>query len=295
MAADSGNGSGVGTHSLPVIFHNKHRVHVSSSVSAQQQAFLHYLNGIMEAAKKQGQSNGDSKLAIGFSGGSMPEFIAPLLLQLPEQVCNRLYLFPVDERLVPLDNADSNAGTLIRLLQSQAAAGNSSKIPIERVLHVPDDLLPLGGDNNTNSFRAAQQFERQLHALDPHIDDHGFPVFDLLLLGLGPDGHTCSLFPGHPLLNDRFVWVSHLDDSPKPPQSRITVTLPVLNAARHLAFIANGAAKADAIKQIVALNNQQLPPSRIALHTEGEEGEERRIEWFIDEEAAAKLLEQQPK
>ncbi len=78
------------------------------------------------------------------------------------------------------------------------------------------------------------------------------PSIDLALLGMGPDGHTCSLFPGHPLLTTAGdAYVSFLTDSPKPPPARITLTLKTLELAKHVAFLCVGVEKADMVKQIL--------------------------------------------
>lgn len=74
------------------------------------------------------------------------------------------------------------------------------------------------------------------------------PKFDVLLLGLGPDGHTCSLFPNHKLLDETSLWVCPINDSPKPPLSRITFTFPVINNARVCIFAVLGSSKAKIIK-----------------------------------------------
>lgn len=77
---------------------------------------------------------------------------------------------------------------------------------------------------------------------------YDLPRFDALILGVGPDGHTCSLFPGHKLCEETSVWVAPISDSPKPPSNRITFTFPILNNARYCAFIATGSSKADILK-----------------------------------------------
>lgn len=76
------------------------------------------------------------------------------------------------------------------------------------------------------------------------------PRFDCLLLGVGQDGHTCSLFPGHRALDDENMWVTWELNAPKPPPSRISLTMPVINNARMCVFIVTGASKAEIVKVI---------------------------------------------
>jgi len=106
-------------------------------------------------------------------------------------------------------------------------------------------------------------------------DSVKLPIFDLLLLGCGPDGHTCSLFPGHELLRETAAWVAPIEDSPKPPPKRITLTLPVVTHGVKIAFVATGAGKKEIMKQIFEGGNG-LPCSLV------NEGGSDRVSWFTD-------------
>lgn len=92
---------------------------------------------------------------------------------------------------------------------------------------------------------AAEDYTKQI---ENHFPEENLPRFDLLLLGMGPDGHTCSLFPSHPLLNETSKWIAHITDSPKPPLERITMTLKIINNARNCIFAMSGKEKAPMVK-----------------------------------------------
>lgn len=101
---------------------------------------------------------------------------------------------------------------------------------------------------------------------------------------MGPDGHCASLFPSHPLLSENAWWISYLTDSPKPPLSRITFTLPLLSSARRLAFICTGSAKSEALANALDLGLEpegdgKVPAGKIVLKG-------HPVVWFVDEEAA---------
>lgn len=108
----------------------------------------------------------------------------------------------------------------------------------------------------------------------------GIPSFDLLLLGIGDDGHTCSLFPNHKLLEENNFLVAPISDSPKPPPQRITMTYPLINNARHAIFTIPGVSKAEIIRKIFT-ENADLPARRVkALE---------KVHWLLDEHSASKL------
>lgn len=105
----------------------------------------------------------------------------------------------------------------------------------------------------------------------------GLPSFDLLLLGVGPDGHTASLFPGHKLLDVDDRLIACIVDSPKPPPQRITMTFSLINNARHSIFAVPGGGKADIIKTIFA-DKVDLPAGRVkALE---------KVHWLLDVDSA---------
>ncbi|KAJ5994258.1 suppressor of los1-1 [Penicillium sp. IBT 35674x] len=106
------------------------------------------------------------------------------------------------------------------------------------------------------------------------------PIFDLILLGCGPDGHTCSLFPGHDLLREKDAWVAAENNSPKPPPKRITLTLPVVTSAIQIAFVATGAGKKDIMKAIFDSEEGRSLPSALVNQGGGD-----KVSWFTDHAA----------
>ncbi|KAM6508107.1 suppressor of los1-1 [Fusarium falciforme] len=200
--------------------------------------------------------HGAFKVAV--SGGSLPKTLAQALLAPssgPNDVVDfaRWEIFFADERAVPLDHDDSNYALLKKELLDKIPEGQK-----------PTEL--------------ADEYEQALVASFASRDSVRLPIFDLLLLGCGPDGHTCSLFPGHPLLRETSAWVAPIDDSPKPPPERITLTLPVVNHAVRVAFVVTGGGKKDIMKQIFNTNGGL--PCTLVNESTGE-----RCSWFVDEAA----------
>lgn len=210
------------------------------------------------------------RFTIALSGGSTPKSLYHLLAtnaraSLP---WDRMFFFFGDERHVPPTDAESNYRMADETLLSKipVAASNVFRIPAE----------------NPDAAAAASAYDDILRKFfAPPAGT--FPRFDLVLLGLGPDGHTASLFPGTIGLKEtsRFVisnWVE------KFKTSRITLTLPVLNAARAVAFLVSGTDKAPALKAVLEGDAPgEEYPSKLVQPTDG------RLIWLVDRAAASQL------
>ena len=155
-----------------------------------------------------------------------------------------------------------------------------SKIPADQPQPTIHTINP---DYLDDLEELSDQYEKELIHEFAMKDSARFPVFDLILLGIGPDGHTCSLFPGHELLSEEDRWVAYIEDSPKPPPKRITLTFPVLNHAARIAFVAAGAGKADTLHTVLDEPEKGLPASRVRPAHPGQ------LYWFVDDAAAEKV------
>ncbi|XP_059295711.1 LOW QUALITY PROTEIN: probable 6-phosphogluconolactonase 4, chloroplastic [Lycium ferocissimum] len=186
---------------------------------------------------------------------------------------SKWYVFWVDERVVPKDHTDSN------YLLAYDAFLSKIPIPAGHVYAINEALSAEG---------AADDYETCLkHLVNSNIVDtskeSGFPKFDVMLLGMGPDGHVESLFPGHPLVHEKEKWVTFIKDSPKPPSDRITFTFPVINSSANIALVVAGAGKADVVhKSLGDSDGSDLLPVQM-VSPEGE------LVWFLDDAAASKL------
>ncbi|KAJ5228941.1 hypothetical protein N7489_009649 [Penicillium chrysogenum] len=197
--------------------------------------------------------HGTFRLAV--SGGSLPTW----------------HIFFADERAVPLNHEDSN----YRLLNDELV----SKIPTELgtpIIHAIDEKHI--GDDDPQEL--ADLYQEDLMREFAAKDSVKLPAFDLILLGCGPDGHTCSLFPGHALLREKDAWVAAETNSPKPPPKRITLTLPVVTHAISIAFVATGGGKKEILKQIFDLEEGSSLPSALVNQGAGD-----KVSWFTDHPA----------
>ncbi|HST55701.1 MAG TPA: 6-phosphogluconolactonase [Solirubrobacteraceae bacterium] len=185
---------------------------------------------------------GVAQLAL--SGGSTPQRTYELLAsELSDW--DSIEVWFVDERCVAPDHEQSNYRAAAAALLSPAG------IPAECVQRMEGELGPHAG---------ARRYAEKLGALVP-VGDRGLPELDVVVLGIGPDGHVASLFPGCTQLAEERALVLDVTDSPKPPPERITLSLGVLRAARCCLLLATGASKADAISAALAEPTPHVPAS----------------------------------
>jgi 6-phosphogluconolactonase len=185
-------------------------------------------------------------MTAALSGGNTPVDIyrAFARCDLPWE---NIRIFQVDERFVPKDDRDSNYRMIRETLLDPLS------MPKENI-HVVDTSKP-GPDD------AAKAYEQELAGFF-RLQPGEFPRFDIIMLGLGEDGHTASLFPGSPLPDDpNHLAQAVMLDSER--HDRITLTFPVINHARHIIFLVRGAQKAFALKKIVEEKDTTLPAARI--------------------------------
>lgn len=205
---------------------------------------------------------------VAVSGGSTPRPMHRLLAQDPyrsEMPWDKVHIFWADERNVASDHPDSNYGA--------AKMDFIEKVPLpEDHIHVmPVWLGPQAG------IRSYQ--ERLASIFD--TEEGNPPIFDLIFLGVGTDGHTASLFPGQKAPVHPGIWVVSVRGG-RPNVRRFTMTYSILNAARHIVFMVSGKQKARILKRVLRGRSAGLPAERI----QPANGE---LTWLIDREAAAGL------
>jgi 6-phosphogluconolactonase len=224
---------------------------------------------VVWAGEQAVQGTGTFRLAL--SGGSTPKALYALLAgpALARRMDWRhVALFFGDERCVPPDHADSNfrmaTDTLLKPL----------KISQDRVFRMKGEDEP---------DQAARQYEEQMRK-EFNVQVPAWPRFDLILLGLGDDGHTASLFPGTPALNEQKRLVVP-NQAPQGITQRLTFTAPLINQAHVVVFLVSGRSKAPALKAVLedrAADSRKFPAKLI-------QPENGRLIWFLDRAAAAEL------
>lgn len=234
-------------------------VHIYSDNEAVAAGFAEWL---VDWLKNKG------KVSIALSGGSTPKVLFRLLAEEYADAINwsKVKLFWGDERCVPATDEDSNYGMTQELLLKHI------DIPLANIHRVRGEDNPV------------QEAARYGEVIKEELTMEGdYPIFDLIILGMGADGHTASIFPHEKelLMADRICAVA---THPETGQKRITLTGPVINRAKRVVFLVTGASKTDKIKQIIREEGDWA--SYPAAHIRPLSG---KLDWFLDEAAAMEL------
>ena len=200
-------------------------LHSLNRAAAEESAGL-----IQETLRKSGRFN------LVVAGGNTPRSLYRLLAENYRDRISwpRIHLFWGDERYVPPEDRLSNYHMVHEEL-------------IEKVPLPPENVHPMPTHFSTPE-EAARAYEATLRDHFPDLQESR-PAFDLVLLGMGGDGHTASLFPGSPALQEKNLWVVAVEAAGEPPQ-RLTLTLPVLNRARNAWFLVSGSGKGEVLREI---------------------------------------------
>jgi len=207
------------------------------------------------------------RFTIALSGGSTPKLLHKILAAAPykEQIdWSKMHIFWGDERAVPFEDDRNNAKMAYDTLL------NFVPVPPSQIHVMRTDIGP---------EESAIEYEKILH----QYFDKTSNSFDLVLLGMGDDGHTLSLFPGTAIVHEEKAWAKAFF-LPAQDMFRITLTKTIVNNAAHIAFLTTGTGKAHALKEVLkGAYNPDLYPSQEIKPVSGE------LHWFVDEAAAANL------
>ena len=225
---------------------------------------------------------------IAVSGGSFPKNFAAGISGDSKVDFSKWRVFFADERCVPLDSDQSNFKGFKEQFMGKAKMEDSQVFAIDQ--SCLDSVDETKDDDDSMKSAAKMMSEQYLKdilkefGVDPQ-DKQTIPSFDCVYLGMGPDGHTASLFPGHKLLDSENL-VDFITDSPKQPPHRITLTLPLICDAHHIVFVVTGESKQDAMKNITACHNdekalQTLPSGLVTERACG------TVTWLLDKAASA--------
>ncbi len=218
---------------------------------------------VADAARRAAEARG--RFVVALAGGTTPRLAYERLAELSPMPWAATHVWFGDERCVPPDHADSNYRMAREALLARVP------VPEAQVTRIEGERDPAD---------AAARYDALLRGDAAGHAGAGGPVFDLVLLGVGPDGHTASLFPGGDALGETARWAV---DVPAPEQvgphvPRVTLTLPALGAAREVLVLATGAEKRQAAAAALAGGDDAPPAAR-------PRGRERTV-WLLDEAAA---------
>jgi len=201
---------------------------------------------------------------VAISGGSTPKKTYELFAREEGIEFDRMRIFYVDDRAVPPDHERSNH----RMFEEAFASRLGGRRP---------EIHRMRGE--TDLAEGAREYAELLKTHLP-LSSAGVPAFDLMILGVGDDGHTASLFPGEPTVNIRDAWVAAVPESPA-HEPRLTLTAPVIESARQIVILAQGKSKTPALERIWSVKGSlDETPARVVRHATG------YVTWIVDREAA---------
>jgi 6-phosphogluconolactonase len=205
------------------------------------------------------------RFVICLSGGQTPQQLYSLLAELPfcKQIqWKKTFVFWGDERCVPLNDERNNAH------QAKIILLDKVDVPFSNIHRIPVNIL---------AAEAAAEYEKEIKL----FFNEGVPRFDLILLGLGENGHTASLFPGTKVINEQVEGIREVYVEEE-RMYRVTMTAPLINRARHILFLVTGKNKAEILNKILSAPFEpDKYPAQLIRPIEGQ------LHWFIDSAAAA--------
>lgn len=217
------------------------------------------VNTLQESLAQRGEAN------LVLSGGSTPKTVFNEISREPTVLpWDKVYVFWSDERCVPPDHPESNYG------MAKANLLDKVPIPAQNVFRMLGEIDPEAAARDYEETISAHFYKRERR-------------FDLILLGLGDDGHTASLFPNTPALNEVDRWVVS-NPHPYTDSTRLTLTYPALNVSRKIIFLITGHNKSQVVKEVI--QEPQLPPPHPAKLVTGSDSPPV---WILDSEAARNL------
>ena len=231
---------------------------VTATADAAAQCAAEHIAGLIAARRLTSDT-----VHIALAGGATPRRCYELLAELLD-TWSGVHLWFGDERIVGLDSDDANAHMV------DVALVIPAKIPDDQVHRVPTALGPSG---------ACARYEEDLRAALP-LSDSGLPQLDIVVLGLGEDAHTASLFPGSKALLPSGRACALVEDAPKPPPVRVTLTMEMLNAASARVLLVTGRNKATAVLAARSAPDECVPASLLTR---------AGTTWILDEAAATTL------
>ncbi|XP_023531045.1 probable 6-phosphogluconolactonase 1 [Cucurbita pepo subsp. pepo] len=252
--------------------HKDRELRIHESLEELSTDLADYIAELSEASVKE-----RGVFSIALSGGSLISLMGKLCEAPYNKTVDwgKWYIFWADERVVAKSHADSN--------YKLAKDNLLSKVPIvPSHVHSINDSVSAEEAADEYKFVIRQSVKSRIVSVSDVSDS---PKFDLILLGMGADGHVASLFPDHSVLEEKDEWVAFITNSPKPPPERITFTFPVINSASNVAIVVTGENKAETVHLAIddAGNDSPLLPARLIQPRKG------KLTWFLDKYAASKL------